>query len=575
MNSSKDLAARKVLSPVSLEMEGFWSFKEKAVVTFPRSGPVLISGTWKGSAVSSGSGKSAIPRALAFALGIGNTPATELKNWDSKKMRVVLTLTDGENMYGIIRDPKLSISINGQIYGNDGKALSKSAEEKLEEILGAKLDLVSVLVDRAQREFGRFLNDTDSENKEFLSPLLGLSELENAIDNFEADITWLETQLTSNKQALIMVENDLAQFPITIPVQIAETEDALAAANLKLFSLQSKSNAIDLTQELGAVKKALADIGMARMLIMRSKDNNATIRATIERLNGELNILKQQTCYTCNREWNQAQSLVSQKLAEITRLLDEMKINLAAIANAEPILASEPEAMTKQSDILKKLGELSGPLESASAAQHAIKGQLDGLYYQQRLQNNKRTDKTTICQKLMDIDQKLVVKNHSLAILKGFMGSIFDEILQAIQAKTNRMIAKLPNMNGITFKISSSSVTQKGKVKKAITKQFFKFGKPMGIKNLSGGQRCALELFTDLAVRYEIIKRSGLKLGWISLDEAMYGLDTDSTLAALEVLRQEIDGLILVIDHATEIKEGFEKIIKIEYNGRESYVTAS
>src|ERR1700676_3961190 len=212
-NSSKELVMDKgTLSPVELELEGFWSFKERAIIQFPRKGPVLITGNWKGSTVSSGSGKSVIPRAIAFVLGIGNTPATELKNWDSKKMFVGLTLTDGTNVYKIIRDPKLSLVINGEIYGNDGKALAKSAEEKLEEILGAKLDLVSVLVNRAQREFGRFLKDTDSENKEFLGPLLGLTELESGSEALDSEIQFLTNRITSDETELARINQNIAGF---------------------------------------------------------------------------------------------------------------------------------------------------------------------------------------------------------------------------------------------------------------------------------------------------------------------------------------------------------------------------
>src|SRR5579871_3899434 len=114
------------LHPTKLILEGFWSMKDRTEFTFPAKGPVLITGNWKDSTVSSGSGKSIIPRAIRFALGFSDTPATELKNWDSKKLYVNLTLTDDVNTYEVIRDPKLSLVINGSVYGSDGKALSKS-----------------------------------------------------------------------------------------------------------------------------------------------------------------------------------------------------------------------------------------------------------------------------------------------------------------------------------------------------------------------------------------------------------------------------------------------------------------
>ena len=99
-----------------------------------------------------------------------------------------------------------------------------------------------------------------------------------------------------------------------------------------------------------------------------------------------------------------------------------------------------------------------------------------------------------------------------------------------------------------------------------------KSGKKISIKAVSGGQACSIELFSDLATSETIRLRSGSPLGWIALDEAMDGLDVEPKQEALEVIRKNVRGQIFVIDHSTEIKEGFEKVIEIEYDGRESYV---
>ena len=47
----------------------------------------------------------------------------------------------------------------------------------------------------------------------------------------------------------------------------------------------------------------------------------------------------------------------------------------------------------------------------------------------------------------------------------------------------------------------------------------------------------------------------------------------ETKTAALEVVKTKVNGLILIVDHATEIKEGFESVISIEFDGKNSRAT--
>jgi len=76
----------------------------------------------------------------------------------------------------------------------------------------------------------------------------------------------------------------------------------------------------------------------------------------------------------------------------------------------------------------------------------------------------------------------------------------------------------------------------------------------------------------DLAVSETIRARTGTNLGWIILDEALEGLGVVEKQSALDMLKQKIKGTVLVIDHSTEVKEGFDKIISIMFDGRTSHV---
>lgn len=139
----------KTLSPVELELEGFRSFVKRTIIKFPSDETLLISGRWKDNPdLSSGSGKSTIPEAIAYVLGFCDRTGSSLKSWYSKKLFVRFRLTDGEHVYDVIRDPKLKIIEDGIPY----EGLTKGADERLLEILHTPISLIAKLTYRPQRD---------------------------------------------------------------------------------------------------------------------------------------------------------------------------------------------------------------------------------------------------------------------------------------------------------------------------------------------------------------------------------------------------------------------------------------
>ncbi len=187
-----------------LKIEGFRSFRDPVSVFFPEKGAMLIQGMDVVNKTSSGSGKSSILLAIEFALGICSLPATELTNWNSKKLDISLILSDGDNEYAITRNPKLGLSINGEEY--DGKSVG--AEEKLQEILGLSKDLVKTLVSRPQRESGRFVNFTDSQKKEFLTQTLQLESVEQAYESLTVEYKRIQAEYESLDREIALIKEN-------------------------------------------------------------------------------------------------------------------------------------------------------------------------------------------------------------------------------------------------------------------------------------------------------------------------------------------------------------------------------
>lgn len=162
----------------------------------------------------------------------------------------------------------------------------------------------------------------------------------------------------------------------------------------------------------------------------------------------------------------------------------------------------------------------------------------------------------------------------SLVGREGFLGVIFEEVLAEIADEANTILAAVPNTAHVSISFRTESFTQKGTTKKSIVLVVSNGGHeaPMA-SGLSGGMQTAVQLAVDLAVTTVVSRRTGAVPGWFILDEALDGLGVVEKEACLEILQRfASDRLVLVVDHATEVKEAFSKTIDVEYSGGYSRV---
>jgi DNA repair exonuclease SbcCD ATPase subunit len=155
------------------------------------------------------------------------------------------------------------------------------------------------------------------------------------------------------------------------------------------------------------------------------------------------------------------------------------------------------------------------------------------------------------------------------AALKGFLGSIFEEVLAEISVETNNLLKQIPNVASTTIQFVTETLTQKETVRQEIKPLIYKNGTLVKLKSgVSGGQETAIELAVDLAIGTVIGRRTGILPGWLILDEVFTGLGVVEKENCLELLKKvSSDRLILVVDHMSEVKEYFDRFIEIEcYN---------
>ncbi len=152
---------------------------------------------------------------------------------------------------------------------------------------------------------------------------------------------------------------------------------------------------------------------------------------------------------------------------------------------------------------------------------------------------------------------------------EGFLGRIFDETLQDIAAETNSILETIPNTASVELGFVSERETKSGTVQKTIATTLSVGGHPAQFRSgLSGGMQAVVELAVDLALRTVVCRRLGLQPGWLILDEPFDGLGEVEKGAAMEVIdRYGQESLVLVVDHGTETKALFHRVVDIEHRG--------
>lgn len=556
---------------ISLELE-CRSFQTRQTVNF-LDGMILINGYYQSSDTSSGVGKSTIPIAVAFALGIGSLPATDLKNWSTKKLYVGLKVKKGDDIIDIIRDPKLTLVINGV----PCEGTSTAHEEKLQEILGCDKSIVKALTYRPQRNLGMFLSMTDSKQKDFLTKVLDLDEIENGLDQIGMELSRVSNDADIAKGRVDQLKSlqSVQVKPDTKNIESIESEISTLEAKLASASADSpeaqkaRSDIQKYEQEKQKVYQMVSQKTQA-------ESEMTQVKARALELKKELELLKNKMCWTCKREWDtpQTQEALKQKNQHIRELGQRYKSLQDVVRSVENVISTDSIAHFDEQirNCYAIISSASSESKSTTERLSFLRAQLNQLkqadYNYQSLV--KQIDEQT---KLFDdLIVKQHVLSHSVAMLgkQGFLGTIFDEVLVEIQNQSNAILDGVPNVEDIRLSINSNTVTQSGKVNKTINVRAVKNGKEVKLKSLSGGQQASIELAVDLAVADTIKKRKGTSFGWIFLDEAMDGLDVNTKSQILEMVKQFCDGQIIVIDHSTEIKESFNQVIEVEYDGKQS-----
>lgn len=373
----------------------------------------------------------------------------------------------------------------------------------------------------------------------------------------EAAERWLE-QMPTLEAAVKAAEENLAALSTSSIDSLVETEKKIEQA---IAVDESGFSGVMATweAELATIKvEAESRQAKLRSFVAEAESNlsqfDAAHREAVDRHSKSVALLKSQKDAEVQTQVAQLRSTLQEQIADLSRTVTDTAHSssvAAAVAN---------QAMMAMNVAKKNLDTIvtRNQISEARAADQA-KAQL-------RLQEQlERAVKARSLNK-----ERLALEKEFLFVVgrEGFLGHIFDEVLDEISADTNEALAQLPNVGSTTLVFSGESVTKAGKTSRKIVPIVRKSGIECSLDSLSGGQGTSVELAVDLSIGAVIGRRTGVVPGWLALDESFEGHDVVVKEACLEILAAAAkDRLIFVVDHATETKERFDAFLEIECEG--------
>lgn len=595
-----------------LKMQSFRSFAD-ADIKFPEKGLVLIRGLNPDTGDPSGAGKSSILLAIAYALDIlpPEFPATDLQSWGTKvPMQVTLTLDfDGQEVI-LSRGKKSFLKIGDRTITGSAAI----AEEQVK-LFGFTPDILKALTFRAQKTPGLFLSLAPAEKVEFLTAVLGLEAIEKAVSAAEKKASDLEVDLKVNAELLQGARAALPQEPVVID-NTPQYRERLQQIQAELQSLDQKYKVRELKDKiveaetfLEQAKREEADrrrVHEKELAVLHSQVPNfrhaieacGKANEEIKKLEKRLAHLKDQRCYICHQPWATQSNTDEQELLQ--KELRMYQLQAASVGHWNEELAKAQKAIKDKVFVsdpkIKKLEEI---------REHLLQAKLDPEFTKRRheLELQARDVDTQIRVAEVTIRAAAQIKadiaraKQAIATLEaaraekeaaynserdfialmgreGFLGVIFDDVLREIADEANERLAKMANVTNVRIGFQTEKPTGKGAGKRQINAVVNVNGNQAKFKSgLSGGMQTSVEQQVDLAVITVISRRAGKTIGWLCLDEVFNGVGQVTFETALEVLREFAqDRLVLVIDHASEFKENFSKVIDVVYSNGQSVV---
>ena len=239
------------MRPISLEMEGFTSFRERVLIDFSKFDLFAITGP-------TGAGKTSIIDAITYALygftpRLGKQSISELISQGADRLKVLLEFSSGKDRFRIGRETKWtgksSITTPRLEQWIDEKWVSladrvSDVDSRIEKIIGLDFNGFTKSVVLPQGQFDVFLKGKAEERRRILSDLLKLDVYETMMKRAN------EIAQEHTKGAELRTDLLKRDFANSTPAHLDSLKEKLTTANQQLEPIQEKLEHIRLAGPL-------------------------------------------------------------------------------------------------------------------------------------------------------------------------------------------------------------------------------------------------------------------------------------------------------------------------------------
>jgi exonuclease SbcC len=568
---------------ISIDIENFLSI-EKAHLDFESTGMLLLEGWNYDVDRANGAGKTAVLNAISFGL-YDKLPrkvtASELLRRGAKKGSVFVRLDVGGEIFGVYRSRPKGVVFTREVNGTvENLSLTQEEWEAKLRVSYNQFVVAMYCSQTNSATSSRFLLLNDSDKKQFLLQLLNLDEfnlckkkcdeiiasMQVKLQTFQRQISELQVKIDAYGEAVI--DESETNFVI------AQKQDARSSFVQALEKVQAVQR-----PDLAKYQKLEEDILLKKSEFTRQRTKREMLFAQWNQLEKKIKpFAANESCPTCGSALDNSHAELAHN-TEMERLKQERLELKEQIDAIDTSLLAEQQVFDLHTKVKERKKKESAEYEQASIAQvelsasiRSIDSLIDDL--NKKLNNNAqlvekinalRAQRDTHNSGLLQIAEEIELQKTVAAIYSATGAQAY--ILDSAVALFNEQISKYVNMlwPNLTYELQSYKENVKGEVTAKFSESIIMDGKEISLGSLSGGELKALSICADIALLGILEQQFGLHMSPIIFDEAFDGLDAAGKEFALELIRGlSIDKQVIVIDHASEMRASFDKILRIE-----------
>lgn len=567
----------------NVEIHNILSF-EHGNLKFGDTGLVLVEGFDYDTGRANGAGKSAIFNAISFAV-YDKVPRkitkSEILRKGTKQGFAYVEIETPTGTYGVRRERPVKVT-----YYKDGKVVDMT-QEAFEKIIGLNYEQFLVTMYTAQDAKEKFINLNDTGKKDFILKIMNLSNFTKAKNSVTEQIKVLEQSKELAKAKLTGYKSNINIYKESIvdPTAIQAKLDQLNK------DIDTYNNAI---VEFENVKEPdLSKYAETESKIQNKLINIQSTKTLAQVKRNELQKLKNMTpdtvCPDCNVDLNIVnghahkagdQSAIDDQILIVSKQINEYEDDMAKESEIKAI--SEKIKLKKQEEYFDYNTARSSISEYRSSIRLKESEKVNLINQLNKNEDIKTkvkqiiTSATVLNKKITDTDDELFLLNAVGSVFEttGAPAYVMDSIVDSLNAAVSEYVSEI--WPSATYMLTTYKTNKDKSIKAKFSETLTINGKERSIGSLSGGELRALSLALDFAIVEVLSSQHGLSLNPVILDEAFNGLDDVGKEMVMDILVKFSETRqIWVIDHSSEFKSSFNRVMTVEKRSGISKITES